>query len=103
MVEGVDQPIPYSEMVIWIVLEGRGTIACDGLSEPVQFGTGDTVLLPAGLKAGRVKTLDNCLWLEVFVPVASSLSGYDHPRREGLGAAPQRFVPLNVAPRDKNE
>jgi len=85
MVEGVEQTLPYAEMVIWIVLEGSGELHCTGLDEAVRFATGDTVVLPAGMKEGRVVTKDVCLWLEVSIPIASSLAGYDRPDREQRG------------------
>ena len=69
-------------MVLWILLEGSGELFCDGLREPVVFQTGDTVVLPAGLKKGRVRTTDNALWLEVSIPIASSLSEFPRPERE---------------------
>ena len=72
---GVEQPIPHHEFVIWIVLEGRGSIACEGLGSPLSFGVGDTVLLPAGLKDGRFRADDDCMWLEVTIPIAGSHSG----------------------------
>ncbi len=81
MIEGVDQPIPYAEMVIWIVLEGGGRIHCDGIEGPVAFHVGNTVLLPAGLKNGRVITDSPTLWLEVTVPIESDLAGYERPPR----------------------
>ncbi len=102
MVDGVVQPIPYQEMVIWIVLEGRGSLECADLSKPILFGPGDTVLLPAELRDGRVKTLDNCMWLEVSVPIKSSLAGFARPTRASLtdpDAASGRFVPLSVPDR----
>ncbi|MBI1827781.1 MAG: class I mannose-6-phosphate isomerase [Planctomycetes bacterium] len=98
MAAGVEQVIPYEEMVIWIVLEGNGSIACEGIREAIPFGTGDTVLLPAGMHDARVRTHDCCLWLEVSVPVASSLSGFERPKRESpRGDGPgETFVPLTV-------
>jgi len=84
MVDGVEMEIPYAEMVIWIVLEGRGTITCEGLSEPLSFGMGETVVIPAGLKKGLVATHANSMWLEVSVPIASSLAGFDRPDRRLL-------------------
>jgi len=83
MAAGVEQVIPYEEMVIWIVLEGSGSIACDGVGEAIPFRVGDTVLLPAGMRDARLRTQERCLWLEVSVPVASSLSGFERPSREG--------------------
>ncbi len=68
MADGVVQKIPHQELVIWIVLEGRGTITHEGPATPVTFSVGDTVLIPAGLKAGHVRTADDCMWLEVTVP-----------------------------------
>jgi mannose-6-phosphate isomerase len=84
MVDGVEMEIPYAEMVIWIVLEGRGSIMCEGLSGPLSFGEGETVVIPAGLKKGRVATHANCMWLEVSVPIASSLAGFDRPDRASV-------------------
>ena len=102
MVDRVVQQIPYQEMMIWIMLEGHGSLECADLSEPILFGQGDTVLLPAGLRDGRVQTLDNCMWLEVSVPIKSSLTGFDRPTRASLNepdAASSRFVPLSVPDR----
>lgn len=84
MIHGVEQAFAYEEMVIWIVLEGRGSISYDGPAGPVCFGVGDTVLIPACLKGGCVKTQDNCMWVEVTVPIASSLAGYERPDRASL-------------------
>ena len=71
MAEGVDQELPYEEMVIWMVLEGRGIIVHEGPASPFSFGVGDTVLIPAGLRGGRVRTQENCMWLEVSIPIPS--------------------------------
>jgi len=84
MVDGVEMDIPYAEMVIWIILEGSGSIACKGLSEALSFGVGDTVVIPAGLMNGRVATHANSMWLEVSVPIVSSLRGFDRPDRRSL-------------------
>ena len=100
MVDGVEQAMPGGEMVIWILLEGRGTIVHSGPGGSVDFAVGDTVLLPAGLKDGRVLTHENCLWLEVTIPVPSSLTGFPRPDRASLADAPPaggRYVPLNVS------
>jgi len=75
MVEGVDQEIPWGEFLIWMVLEGSGNIRCDGLPEPLSFGAGDTILIPAGLKGGRVATSAKCAWLEVVHPVKATDEG----------------------------
>jgi len=101
MIDGVEQAIPYDEMVIWIVLEGRGTIRHNGSAEGTPFGVGDVVLLPAGLSRGRVQTHDNCMWLEVSVPIVSSLTGFNRPKRESpAGGGGTAWVSLNVPDRD---
>ncbi len=99
MVEGVEQEFAYAEMVIWIILEGRGTIEHAGSCSPVTFTTGNTVVLPAGLKKGSVRTESNCMWLEVTIPIASSLADYERPDRATLAEPPtggDKFVPLRI-------
>jgi len=86
MVEGVEQIIPYEEMVIWIVLEGSGSIVCNGPALSVDFGVGDSVLIPAGLKNGRVRIHEDCAWLEVTIPIRRSLSGLERPDRSKQAA-----------------
>lgn len=95
MVEGVEQVIPHQEMVIWIVLEGRGRIACRGAA-PLEFSVGDTVLIPAAIAEGRVQADANSMWLEVTVPIGSDLAGFDRPSAEELREQPTAFVKLNV-------
>ncbi len=95
MVEGVVQPIPHLEQVIWIVLQGRGSIAFQGPGSPLEFHAGDTVLIPAALRDGRVETHERCLWLEVTVPIPSSLASFEKPEREAPAAphtAADRYV-----------
>ncbi len=84
MVDGVQQPIPGEEMVIWIVLEGRGSLECKGMAEPIRFGSGDTLLLPAAIRDASVQTDGDCMWLEVSVPVASPLADFERPDRATL-------------------
>ena len=100
MVEGVEQEFCYQEPVVWIVLEGRGQIPHAGMDEPTTFERGDTVLLPAALEGGRVKTEDDCMWLEVTVPVPSSLPNLNQTQRAALksadGGGGGRFVPVNL-------
>ncbi len=82
MSEGLDQPMPYDAMVVWVVLEGKGTIEYSNGASPVEFVAGDTVIIPAALRDGKVRTNRDCMWLEISVPVSSSLSGFDRPERE---------------------
>ncbi len=102
MAAGVELLIPHQEMVIWIVLEGRGSILHEGLSLPTLFAKGDTVVIPAGLRKGRVQTGEPCMWLEVTVPIASSLAGFSRPDRSWLaqsGGERDQYVPLRVPPK----
>lgn len=97
MVAGVEQAIPYEEMVAWMVLDGAGTIRCDGLKEPIRFGVGDTVLLPAGLKNGRVAVEEVSTWLEISIPVVSSLGDLNRAERNSMRSDPRtNYVPLNI-------
>ena len=84
-VEGMEQEIPYAEPVCWIVLAGEGSILF-GKSGAEPFGRGDVVLLPAGLKNGRLQTRSDCLWLEVTIPTKSDLAAYPRPDRASLQA-----------------
>lgn len=60
----VDQP------VVWMVLEGKGTIRCGG--EDVIFKRGQTLFLPPGMQ-NPVLTVDaDTVWLEVTFPSARS-------------------------------
>jgi mannose-6-phosphate isomerase len=66
--EGVEEPVPYDQPVVWIVLEGTAEVRVKGLKEPVRFGRGETVLLPAAMKEPVIKTVTDCVWLEVTFP-----------------------------------
>ncbi|MCK6484268.1 MAG: hypothetical protein HUU22_10120 [Phycisphaerae bacterium] len=100
-VERMEQDIPYAELVIWIVLDGRGAVLHRG-GEATPFSRGDVVVLPAALSGGRVRTETACVWLEVTIPVASDLAGYDRPSAEALRAPPATpgVVPLRVEQRE---
>jgi len=103
MVEGVEQAIPHTEMMIWIVLEGRGTIACQGSAEPVPFSAGDTVLLPAAMKDGHLSVQEDSMWLEVSAPIPSALPDLDAAARQSLkssDSAGDAVVQINL-PKDE--
>ncbi len=65
---GTHRPISYNEAVIWMMLEGDGQIAADGVSEPTSFVRGDTLLLPAAMKQPVLQTTQDCIWLEITLP-----------------------------------
>ncbi len=87
MAAGVEQEIGCQEMAIWIVLDGAGAIRCANVPDTVHFAVGDTVLIPAGLREGRLTTEDSCMWLEVTVPVRSTLADIDPSDRDDLRAS----------------
>ncbi len=91
-VEGVEQEIPYAELVAWVVLEGEGEVCYAGGS--LGFRRGEVVILPAGLRDARLKTHADLACLEVTVPVESDLKPFARPEREGLG----RRLPGEIGP-----
>jgi len=70
MTEGVEEPVPYDEPVVWMMLDGSAEVRADGVREVTKIGKGDTVLLPAGMKNPIIKTTNDCVWLEVTFPQA---------------------------------
>ena len=66
--EGVEQPVPFQEPVVWIMLEGVAQLKVDGYAEATKIKKGETVLLPASMKNPVLKTLSDCVWLEVTFP-----------------------------------
>lgn len=72
-VEGVEEAVPYDQPVVWIMLEGKAQIKVDDMKEPTVFAKGDTILLPAKMKNPMIKTLADCVWLEVTFPPSSTL------------------------------
>ena len=68
MTEGIEEPVPYDQPVVWVVLEGSAEVRVDGMKEPTRFTRGETVLLPAEMKNPIIKTTADCVWLEVTFP-----------------------------------
>jgi mannose-6-phosphate isomerase len=66
--EGVEEPIPYDEPVIWMMLEGQARVTVDRIKEPVMLSKGETILLPAQMQNPIIKTETDCIWLEVTFP-----------------------------------
>jgi mannose-6-phosphate isomerase len=69
--DGVVQPIPYRDPVVWMVLEGKAEVAVDG-QPPTPIGKGDTLLLPAALSNPVLRTHADCVWLEVTFPAVTA-------------------------------
>ncbi len=63
----VEIEIPGGEPVAMIVLEGQGVINVDGYP-PTAFVRGETLLLPAGMKGGKMKMVADGAWLEARLP-----------------------------------
>ena len=66
--EGIEEVVPYDQPVVWMMLEGSAEVKVEGIREPVRFAKGDTVLLPAEMKNPVIKTITDCVWLEVTFP-----------------------------------
>ncbi len=88
---GMAQHLPHAEMVVWVVLRGRGSLR--RASWTVEFAMGDVVLIPADAADVVLETAADCEMLEVKVPVRSPLSGLPRPPRERV-APPGSPVPL---------
>ena len=73
MTEGIEEPVPYDQPVVWVVLEGSAEVRVDGMKEPTRFTRGETVLLPAEMKNPIIKTTADCVWLEVTFPNAAEV------------------------------
>jgi mannose-6-phosphate isomerase len=70
--EGVEEPVPYDEPVVWMMLEGKAEVKIKG-GQITPIARGDTVLLPAAMRDPMIKTLSDCVWLEVTFPDNHSL------------------------------
>jgi len=68
--EGVEEPVPYDQPVVWIMLQGEAEVRVKGVKEPTTFKAGETVLLPAKMESPVIRTKTDCVWLEVTFPAA---------------------------------
>jgi mannose-6-phosphate isomerase len=64
--ENMQNTIKGDLPVVWIVLDGRGHIEWRG--GKLEFGKGNVMLLPAGLKEANISIYESGYWLEVNVP-----------------------------------
>jgi mannose-6-phosphate isomerase len=74
MIEGIEEPVPYDQPVIWMMLHGRADIRVDDLKQPIPLTPGDTLLLPATMKNPIIKTIEDCAWLEATFPTKPEVS-----------------------------
>jgi mannose-6-phosphate isomerase len=72
--EGFENPVPYDQPAVWVVLEGEAEVSVGGQREATRFGKGDTVLLPARMRDPVLRTLSDCVWLEVTFPTRPELA-----------------------------
>ncbi|MDB5295407.1 MAG: phosphomannose isomerase, partial [Phycisphaerales bacterium] len=70
--EGVEEPVPYDEPVVWMMLEGTAEVRTKG-GHVTRFARGDTLLLPAAMREPVIKTLSDCVWLEATFPTEVEL------------------------------
>jgi mannose-6-phosphate isomerase len=68
MTEGVEEPVPYDEPVVWMMLSGEAIVRVSDVKEPTTIKRGETVLLPAKMNNPIIKTTADCQWLEVTFP-----------------------------------
>jgi mannose-6-phosphate isomerase len=68
--EGFENPVPYDQPVVWMMLEGEAEVSVTGAREATRFRKGETVLLPAKMREPVLRTLSDCVWLEVTFPIA---------------------------------
>jgi mannose-6-phosphate isomerase len=71
--EGIEEPVPYDEPVVWMMLQGRASVRVQGHREPTTFAQGETVLLPAAMDGAILKTETDCVWLEVTMPTRAEV------------------------------
>ena len=69
LIKGVEQPIPYDDPVVWMMLEGEAELRVNGVAEATIVERGETVLLPAAMKEPVMRTNSDCVWIEVTFPV----------------------------------
>lgn len=67
--EGIEEPVPYDQPVVWMILQGQAEVRVEGMRQAVEFGQGDTLLLPAEMRNPTIKTKTDCVWLEVTFPI----------------------------------
>lgn len=60
------------ECKAWMLLAGKGRIACVSLDEPVAISAGDTILIPAGTKKPVVTVEEQITLLETTIPKTES-------------------------------
>lgn len=68
LTDELKQSLTTGQPVIWMMLEGKAQVSVSGLSNPIQFSRGETVLLPAAMNRPVLQTFGPCLWLEVTFP-----------------------------------
>ena len=68
--EGVEEPVPYDQPVVWIMMQGQAEVRVDRMKEATTFTRGDTILLPAEMSNPVIKTKTDCVWLEVTFPTS---------------------------------
>ncbi|MCH7872587.1 MAG: class I mannose-6-phosphate isomerase [Planctomycetes bacterium] len=78
--EGMHEEVAFEGMTTWIMLRGNGVVASEGAE--CRFAAGDVLVIPAGARQPSVRTETDCEWLDVKVPLGSTLTGYARPPRE---------------------
>ncbi len=66
LIGGQEQMLVDAQPIVLIATEGQGVITCDDAG-PTAFTRGDTLLIPANIKNGRIKAIADCGWLEAKI------------------------------------
>lgn len=98
MAAGLAAPLPHAEMVIWVVLRGRGRLVTGERVER-PFEVGETVLLPARSESSRVEVAEDCDLLEIAVPIRSAYPPGARPVRDEAPPGAGEPVRLTVSGR----
>jgi mannose-6-phosphate isomerase len=70
-IEGFEEAIPYDQPVIWMMLEGELELRVADLREAVKLKKGETILLPAKMDRPTLRTLSQCVLLEITFPMSA--------------------------------
>jgi mannose-6-phosphate isomerase len=65
---GSERTLETGQMLIWVVLSGRGRFETSGLDGPIEIQGGRSVILPAWADETVFTAETDCTWLEVTIP-----------------------------------
>lgn len=66
--EGYERRLTTGQMVIWMVLEGRGRLVTHGLEAAIGLQAGQSVIIPAQAAETVFSAETDCVWLAASIP-----------------------------------